>query len=62
MADFSMLVASRLNFVLVQARIALNPESEPRHREWAEREVAETLRITPAPRQLVDVLAMTSAA
>ncbi|WP_327591160.1 phosphotransferase [Nonomuraea sp. NBC_00507] len=57
-ADFSMLVASRLNFLLVQARHALDPDTEPRHREWAEREIDEALRILPTPRQLADVLEM----
>ncbi|MDP4502215.1 phosphotransferase enzyme family protein [Nonomuraea turcica] len=57
-ADFSMLVASRLNFLLVQARHALDPDAEPRHRAWAEREIDEALRILPTPRQLADVLEM----
>jgi Ser/Thr protein kinase RdoA (MazF antagonist) len=51
-ADFSMLIAVRLNFLLVQARIALDPGAEPRHREWAEREIDEVLRTLPTPRQL----------
>jgi Ser/Thr protein kinase RdoA (MazF antagonist) len=55
-ADFTMLVASRLNFLRVQARVALDPRAEPRHREWAEREIDEALRILPTPRQLTDVL------
>ncbi|NUP03139.1 MAG: phosphotransferase [Nonomuraea sp.] len=59
LTDFSMLVASRLNFLLVQTRIALDEQAEPRHREWAEREIDETLRITPTPRQLADVLELT---
>ncbi|RVX38669.1 Ser/Thr protein kinase RdoA (MazF antagonist) [Nonomuraea polychroma] len=58
-ADFSMLVASRVNFLLVQSRVAIDPEAEPRHREWAEREIDEALRILPTPRQLADVLEMT---
>ncbi|GGT26839.1 phosphotransferase enzyme family protein [Nonomuraea spiralis] len=56
MADFSMLVASRLNFLLVQARVAVDAGAERRHRDWAEREIDETLRITPTPRLLADVL------
>lgn len=60
-ADFSMLVATRLNFLLVQTRIALDPGAEARHREWAEREIDETLRILPTPRQLTDVLELTRA-
>jgi Ser/Thr protein kinase RdoA (MazF antagonist) len=58
-ADFSMLLASRLNFLRVQARVALDPRAEPRHREWAEREIDEGLRILPTPRQLADVLELT---
>ena len=57
-ADFSMLLACRLNFLLVQARVALDPRAEPRHREWAEREIDEALTILPTPRQLADVLAV----
>ncbi|MGN9837286.1 phosphotransferase enzyme family protein [Nonomuraea sp. H19] len=60
-ADFSMLIASRLNFLLVQARVALDPRAERRHREWAEHEIDEALRILPTPRQLADVLALTRA-
>lgn len=59
-ADFSMLLATRLNFLLVQTRVALDPKAERRHREWAEREIDEALRILPTPRQLADVLALTA--
>ena len=58
-ADFSMLLAHRLNFLLDQARLALDPRTEHRHREWAEREIDELLHIMPTPRQLADVLAVT---
>ena len=58
-ADFTMLLACRLNFLLVQARVALDPGAEPRHRAWAEREIDEGLRLLPTPRQLRDVLALT---
>lgn len=60
-ADFSMLLASRLNFLLRQTGIALDPRAEPRHRDWAEREIDETLHILPTPRQLADVLKLTRA-
>jgi hypothetical protein len=56
-ADFTMLLACRLNFLLAQLRIALDPDAEPRHHAWATREIDEGLRILPAPRQLTDVLA-----
>lgn len=58
-ADFSMLLACRLNFLLVQARVAIDPRAERRHREWAEREIDQTLRILPTPQQLADVLEVT---
>lgn len=61
LADFSMLLASRLNFLLVQARVAIGPRTERRHREWAEREIDEALHILPTPRQLADVLELTRA-
>jgi Ser/Thr protein kinase RdoA (MazF antagonist) len=60
-ADFSMLLASRLNFLLVQTGVAIDPGAERRHREWAEREIDEALRILPTPRQLADVLELTRA-
>jgi Ser/Thr protein kinase RdoA (MazF antagonist) len=59
-ADFSMLLATRLNFLLVQARVALDPATEPRHRAWAEREIDETLTLLPTARHLADVLATTA--
>jgi Ser/Thr protein kinase RdoA (MazF antagonist) len=55
-ADFTMLIATRLNFLLLQTSIALDPRAEPRHREWAEREIDEALRILPTPGQLAEVL------
>jgi Ser/Thr protein kinase RdoA (MazF antagonist) len=58
-ADFTMLLASRLNFLLAQTRIALDSHIERQHREWAEREIDEALTILPTPRQLAAVLAMT---
>lgn len=55
-SDFSMLLACRLNFLLVQAGVAIDPRTERRHREWAEREIDEALEILPTPRQLANVL------
>ncbi|MDR8409730.1 phosphotransferase [Nonomuraea sp. 3-1Str] len=46
-ADFSMLVATRLNFLLLQTRQTT---------EWAGREIDQALRIMPTPGQLADVL------
>jgi Ser/Thr protein kinase RdoA (MazF antagonist) len=58
-ADFSMLLACRLNFLLAQTGIATDPQAERRHREWAEREIDEALRILPTPPQLAEVLELT---
>jgi Ser/Thr protein kinase RdoA (MazF antagonist) len=54
-ADFTMLLASRLNFLLTQTTIALDPRTEQQHREWAEREIDEALTILPTPRELTAV-------
>ena len=54
--DFSMLVACRLNFLRVQVGAAVDPRTEQRHRDWAEREIEEALRILPTPRLLAEVL------
>lgn len=59
--DFSMLIATRLNFLNRQREIARDPRSDGRNREWAEREIAEGLRIMPTPGQLAAVLAMARA-
>ncbi|MDI1461540.1 aminoglycoside phosphotransferase family protein [Catellatospora sp. KI3] len=56
-ADCSMLLAGHLNFLLKQARVALDPAAEPRHRAWAEREIDESLRLLPDPGQLSAALA-----
>ena len=56
-----MYLASRLNFLLVQTNIALDPQAEQRHRDWAEREIDEALTILPTPRQLTAVLDLTRA-
>jgi len=58
-ADFTMYLASRLNFLLVQTNVALDPQAEQRHRDWAEREIDEALTILPTPRQLTAVLELT---
>jgi Ser/Thr protein kinase RdoA (MazF antagonist) len=61
-ADFTLVVAVRLNFLRLQAGIATDPAGPDRDRAWAEREVAETLEIMPTPGQLAEVLALTRAA
>ena len=55
-ADFTMLVASRLNFLRRQVRIAADPEAAPEHREWAEAEIDESVRILPTPGQIEEVV------
>lgn len=55
-ADFTMLIATELNFLDLQARVALDPRTLPRDRAWAEREIDEGLRILPTPDLLVAVL------
>ena len=57
-ADFSMLLACRLNFLVAQAALALDPDGERAQREWAEREIGVGLHLLPTPRQLADVLAV----
>jgi Ser/Thr protein kinase RdoA (MazF antagonist) len=62
LADFSMLLGQRLNFLLSQLRVALDPDAESRHRAWAEWEIDEGLTILPTPAQLRQVLAAVGAA
>jgi Ser/Thr protein kinase RdoA (MazF antagonist) len=57
-ADFSMLICARLNFLRKQIALALDPATVPRHREWAEREIVETLRWLPTPQRYDAVLAL----
>ena len=56
LADFTMLVASRLNFLKIQLDLALDGDAAAEHRAWAEAEIDEALRILPTPRQLAEVL------
>lgn len=55
-ADFTMLIASQLNFLSLQVRVALDPTAASRDRQWAELEIAESLRILPTPDLLATVL------
>jgi Ser/Thr protein kinase RdoA (MazF antagonist) len=61
LADFSMLVASRLNFLRKQLNIAIDERIPEEHRAWAETEIDEALRILPTPGQLAEVLELTRA-
>ena len=56
--DFTMLVASRLNFLVRQLRIVTDPAADAHHRAWAADEIEEALRILPSPGQLADALAI----
>ncbi|OLT22124.1 hypothetical protein BJF81_13395 [Ornithinimicrobium sp. CNJ-824] len=55
-ADFTMLVATRLNFLSSQAKVALDQGATPRDRAWAEEEIDEGLRTLPTPDLLDAVL------
>lgn len=55
--DLSMLVATRLNFLLRQLRIATDPATEEAERAWADHEIDESLRILPSASQVHEVLA-----
>ncbi len=48
-ADFTMLMATQLNFLIRQVRVALDPTTTSRDRQWAELEIDESLRILPTP-------------
>lgn len=55
-ADFTMLVATQLNFLHRQVRVAVDPASLPRDLEWAELEIDEGLRVLATPPLIADVL------
>lgn len=55
-ADVTMLVATRLNFLLSQLRIASDPGSAAADRAWADQEIDESLRILPTAAQVTEVL------
>ena len=55
-ADFTMLVATRLNFLLRQLRIASDAAADPGDRAWAEQEIDESLRIMPTIAHIESVL------
>jgi Ser/Thr protein kinase RdoA (MazF antagonist) len=56
--DFTMLIASRLNFLVAQLAALLDERTSAEHRGWAEQEVDEALRIFPTPAQLSEVLGL----
>ena len=55
-ADFTMLVAARLNFLLRQLRLVADPATKPDDRAWAEQEIDESLRILPTVAHIGSVL------
>ncbi|MDQ2851342.1 MAG: phosphotransferase [Actinomycetota bacterium] len=55
-ADFTMLIATQLNFLSLQVRVALDPTAASRDRHWAQLEIDESLRILPTPDLLGTVL------
>ncbi len=57
-ADFTMLIATQLNFLDLQVRVALEEKTLARDRTWAELEIDEGLRILPTPRLLAAVLTL----
>jgi Ser/Thr protein kinase RdoA (MazF antagonist) len=54
--DFTMHLACRLNFLKAQTRVVKDPDTEPRHRAYAEYEIDESLRCLPTPETLRQVL------
>jgi Ser/Thr protein kinase RdoA (MazF antagonist) len=57
-AVFGLLVASRLNFLRGQLRVALDPDATADDRAWATREIEEAVVILPTPAVLAEVLAI----
>lgn len=55
-ADFTMLIATQLNFLSLQVRVALDPTVASPDRHWAQLEIDESLRILPTPDLLGTVL------
>jgi hypothetical protein len=55
-ADFTMLIATQLNFLNRQVRVALDPAALARDRNWAELEIDEGLRMLATPDLLAAVL------
>ncbi len=55
-ADFTMLIACRLNFLLRQLELLADPSTSPDDRAWAEQEIDESLRILPTVAQIHDVI------
>jgi hypothetical protein len=51
-----MMIASHLNFLHLQVRVALDPAALRRDRIWAELEIDESLRTLPTPALITPVL------
>jgi Ser/Thr protein kinase RdoA (MazF antagonist) len=55
-SDFTMLIATQLNFLQRQVEVALDPAALTRDRDWAALEIDESLRTMPTPELLGSVL------
>ena len=55
-SDFTMLIATQLNFLQRQVKVALDPAALARDRDWAALEIDESLRTMPTPELLGGVL------
>lgn len=56
-ADLTMLVATRLNFLLRQLHVSTDRATSDGDRAWADQEIDESLRILPTVEQVAEVLA-----
>jgi Ser/Thr protein kinase RdoA (MazF antagonist) len=57
LADLTMFLACRLNFLRLTFRVALDPAASPAEKAWAVSELDEGLRLLPSPAGLAEVLA-----
>jgi len=60
--SFGMLIASRLNFLRAQARVALDPRTTPKNRIYAADEILDTLARLPSPGLIARLLDVAAAA
>jgi Ser/Thr protein kinase RdoA (MazF antagonist) len=59
--SFGMLIAGTLNFLHVQARVALDPAADAEHRAYAAAEVADTLTRLPTPALMAQLISLAAA-
>jgi Ser/Thr protein kinase RdoA (MazF antagonist) len=60
--SFGMLIASRLNFLQSQARVALDPRANPENRNYAASEILDTLARLPTPGLIAELTGLAAAA